>query len=77
MEEVQVITIELDGKEYFLVDSVDEAKNKYHFFANMNNNEEIIVMKDAENNGEMFYITVDDDDEYDLAFGLYYNKLKS
>lgn len=77
MEEIQVITIELDGKEYFLVDSVNDAKNNYHFFANTNNNEEIIVMKDAKADGEIFYITVDDDDEYDLAFNLYYNKLKN
>ena len=77
MEEIQVITIELDGKEYFLVDSVNNTKNKYHFFVNTNNNEEIIVMKDAKADGETFYITVDDDNEYDLAFNLYYNKLKN
>lgn len=77
MDNVQVVTIDLDGKEYFLVDSVNFEKDNYHFFANSNNNEDIIVMKDKEEDGEMFYVTVDSDTEYDQAFALYFNKLKN
>lgn len=75
-DEVQVTTIEMNGQEYFLVDSVSFEQDTYHFFCNLNNNEEIQVMKDEIDNGEKFYVSVDDEIEYDKAFNLYYEKLK-
>ena len=50
---VEVITIEMNGNEYFLVDSVKFKNETYHFFCNINNNEEIQVMKDEKDGEEM------------------------
>jgi hypothetical protein len=41
---VEVITIEMNGNEYFLVDSVKFKNDTYHFFCNINNNEEILLI---------------------------------
>lgn len=77
MDTVQVTTIEMNGHEYFLVDSVNSEKDTYHFFCNINNNQEIQVMKDIIENDEKFYVSVDDELEYDKAFSLYYDKIKN
>lgn len=74
---VEVITIEMNGNEYFLVDSVKFKNDTYHFFCNINNNEEIQVMKDEKDGEEIFYVSVDDENEYDKAFSLYYEKIKN
>jgi len=74
---LQVTTIEIDGQEYFLVDYVREENNTYDFFANTNNIEDIQIMKEKIKDGEKFYVSIDNNVEFDKAFNLYYNKLKN
>ena len=74
---LELTTIEMNGNEYFLVDSVTFKNNTYHFFCNSNNNEEIQVMKDEIEGEETFYVSVDNEVEYDKAFSLYYEKIKN
>ena len=74
---LQVTTIEIDGQEYFLVDYVTEDNNTYNFFANINNPEDIQILKEQIKDNEKFYVSIDNNIEFDKAFSLYYNKLKS
>ena len=46
MNEIKLDTIEIDGKEYFLVDTLKDNKNTYNYFANTLDKEDIYVLKD-------------------------------
>lgn len=72
MSEVTVDVLELDGKDFILIDTVD----KYSFFAEENNPENICIFKDSIEDGEEYYAPLDSDEEIDKAFILYYDKLK-
>ena len=72
MSEVTVDVLELDGKDFILIDTVD----KYSFFAEENNPENICIFKDSIEDGEEYYVPLDSDEEIDKAFILYYDKLK-
>ena len=54
METVEVNTMEIDGKEFFELDVLSNDKNKYDFFAEINNPKNIKVYKLIEENGEEF-----------------------
>lgn len=70
MEEVAVDVIEIDGKEFCLVDSIDQ----YNFFVQMDNSDNIYVLKEVTENGEEFYKSLDNDDEINKALVMYYEK---
>lgn len=72
MKEITVDVLELDGKDFILIDKVD----KYSFFAEENNPENICIFKDIVEEGEEYYAPLDSDEEVDKAFILYYDKLK-
>lgn len=73
MSEISMKVMEIDGTDYMLVEIVD----KYNFFVEENNIENICVLKTIEEDGETFFVNLDDSDEVDEAFSLYYEKLKS
>ena len=54
METVEVNTMEIDGKEFFEVDILSNDRNKYNFFAEINNPKNIKVYKLIEENGEEY-----------------------
>lgn len=70
MEEITVDTIDIDGKEFFLVDKID----KYNYFAEIENPENICILKDKVEDEEELYVSLDDDKEVDKALILYYEK---
>ncbi len=70
MEEVAVDVIEIDGKEFCLVDSI----NQYNFFVQMDNSDNIYVLKEVTENGEEFYKSLENDEEVDKALVMYYEK---
>ena len=70
MEEVAVDVIEIDGKEFCLVDSIDQ----YNFFVQMDNADNIYVLKEVTENGEEFYKSLENDEEVDKALVMYYEK---
>lgn len=71
MEEVMVDMINVEGKDFFLVDTLD----KYNYFAEINNPENVCIMKTAQEDGEEVYISLDSEEEIDKALVLYYEKL--
>lgn len=73
MSEITMKVMEIDGVDYMLVETV----GKYNFFVEENNIENICVLKTIEEDGEKFFVNLDDGDEVDEAFSLYYEKLKS
>lgn len=70
MEEVAVEEIEIDGKEFCLVDRI----NQYNFFVQMDNSDNIYVLKEVTENGEEFYKSLENDEEVDKALVMYYEK---
>ncbi len=74
MENVTVDTIEIDGQEYFLLDTLKSEQNTYHFFANINNQSDIQVLKTKVENQEEYYVSLDTESEFDQAWALFYKK---
>ncbi len=74
MDEVNVTKIDIDGKEYFLIDSISDDKNVYNFFCNPNDKDDIYVLKDKDEGGESFYVSLDNENEIDYAFSLFFQK---
>lgn len=71
MSEVSVKAIDIDGKDFLLIETIGE----YNFFVEEANTENICVLKEIEDDNESFYVGVDEN-EFDKAFSLYYEKLK-
>ena len=74
MDEVNVTKIDIDGKEYFLIDSISDDKNVYNFFCNPNDKDDIYVLKNKNEGEDSFYVSLDDDNEIDYAFSLFFQK---
>ena len=74
MEEIQVNTLEINGKNYFLVDSITENKNTYHFFAELTNPNSIQVLKEKTESDDTYYVSLDTESEFDYALALFYDK---
>lgn len=72
MSEISMNVLEIDGKDFVLIETVD----KYNFFVEQDNVENICVLKEVIEDNESFFVDVEDD-EFDKAFSLYYEKLKS
>ena len=71
MSEVNMNVLEIDGKDFVLVETVD----KYNFFVEDGNTQNICVLKEVEENNEVMYVSLEEE-EFDYAFNLYYEKLK-
>ena len=74
MEDREILTevIDVDGKEFFLVDTVD----KYVFYAEEANPENFLILKEVNDGGEDYIVSLDDDSEYEKAISLYYEKYR-
>jgi hypothetical protein len=70
MEEIMVDVIDIEGKDFFLVDTLDE----YNYFSEIDNPENICIMKKEHENGEEVYVSLESDEEVDKALVLYYEK---
>ena len=69
MEEVTLKGLEIHGKSFVLIETIDE----YNFFVEETNFENICILKEEIKNGDTVYIDVDDD-EFDQALNMYYEK---
>ncbi len=74
MEDASVETIQLDGKEYFLVDSISDTKNCYRFYSECNNLTDYYVLKNKLVDDKIHYVSVDTESEFNYALGLFYQK---
>ena len=72
MNEVNMNVLELDGKDFLLVETVD----KYNFFVEVDNYDNICILKEVIENDESMFVNLEED-EVDEALGLYYEKLKN
>lgn len=70
-QEVELNVINVNNKDYFLMDTL-VGKNTYYYFSNIKDANDIIVLKDK---GDDF-ISLDNDMEIDYAFSLFYEKHK-
>ena len=72
MNEVNMNVLEIDGKDFLLVETV----GKYNFFVELNNYDNICILKEVVENDESVFVNLEED-EVDEALGLYYEKLKN
>lgn len=72
MSEISMNVLEIEGKDFVLIETVGE----YNFFVEQDNTQNICVLKEVEEDNETFYVDLDEE-EFDKAFSLYYEKLKS
>ncbi len=70
IEDILTTVIEIDGKEFFLVNTVEQ----YMFYSEMGNPSNFYILKEVVSDGEKYIVTLDDDDEYDKALIMYYKK---
>lgn len=74
MEEKEILTdvINIKGKDFFLIDTVDS----YVFYAEEANPENFLVLKEISDNGEKYIVSLDDNQEFEKAISLYYQKFR-
>ena len=74
MKDVQII--EIDDKEYFLLDSISENNVVFNFFSNVDDSYDIYVLKNGVSDGKDGYIFVNKS-EFLHAMTLFYEKHKN
>ena len=70
-QEVEMNVLQVNGKDYFLMDSII-GKNTYYYFSNIKDANDIMVLKEQGDN----FISLDSNSERDYAFSLFYEKHK-
>ena len=70
MEDIETSVVEIDGKEFFLLNTLD----KYMFYVDKDNPEDFYIFKEVNVDGEEYIVSLDDEDEYDNALDMYYEK---
>ena len=70
MEDILTNVIDIEGKSFFLVSTIDN----YMFYAEENDPENFYVLKEITDEGEEYIVSLDDDNEYDKAMSLFYEK---
>lgn len=74
MQDIQVKTINIEGKTYFLLDTIPNHQNTYHFFAELTDPNHLQVLKDKHEKEETAYVSLDTESEFDYALSLLYDK---
>lgn len=72
MEEREIL--EIDDKEFFLLDSIKSEDTTYVFFTETTDLENTIVLKEIELNNELYYQEIINDHEYNKALTLFNEK---
>ena len=70
MEDIVTEVISFEGKDYFLVSIIE----KYMYYAEESNPENFMVLKEIIDDGEGYIVSLDDDNEYEKALSMYYEK---
>ncbi|MBQ8681831.1 MAG: hypothetical protein IJ509_02865 [Bacilli bacterium] len=76
MEEVQVETLEIDGKDYILIDSLEKDNNKYFYFSDSQNPSDIQILKEQVDGEEKFFVSLDTENELNEALMIFGQKYK-
>lgn len=73
MDEVSVDVLEIDNKEYIVVDNLLDSENNvmYYYFANKENPEDYLIQKLADDNDTLLSIN---ENEFEMALGLLRDK---
>lgn len=70
IEDILTTVIEIDGKEFFLVNTVEQ----YMFYSELGAPSNFYIFKEVVSDGEEYIVTLDDEEEYDKALVMYYDK---
>lgn len=69
--DVQIQVLPLNGKDYILVDCLNQ-ENTYYYFSNVKDFSDVLILKEY---GDLL-VLLEDQGELDLAFRLFYEKYK-
>ncbi len=72
MEEVMVDTIEIDNKEYIILDKLTNNNNTYYYLSNANDPKDFFIQK-LDNQKENL-IPLDSKEEFNIAMEIYSKK---
>ena len=64
-----------DGIEYVIIKEMDIKGITYTLFANINDGTDICYRKTTEENGELFYVGLDNEKEFELINNLFAKEL--
>ena len=73
MEDINILNIQ--GKDCYLVDSIENNGNVYHYFSNLKDENDVYVLKDKMVDGEECFVAVSQIELLD-ALNLFYEKHK-
>ena len=70
MKELEIINI--DNKEYALIDTIKSEENTYNYFINTEDTMDFCILKESDED----YISLDNESEFNKALSLYKDKHK-
>ena len=71
---MKIETVELDNKDYYVVEKVNNNNNLYYILINTVDNKDMLVRKVIEENGEKYLVGLDSELEFDEVMLLYQKK---
>lgn len=71
----EIYSLEIDGKQYLIVDQIKDKDNEFVYFSNEDNPKDFCIRKLAKDDNDML-IGLDSDEEFDYALSLFFDKHK-
>jgi len=71
---MNIEVVNIDDKNYYVVNELNIENKKYVFLVNEKNNKDIVIRKLKKEDDKEFLIGLDDEKEFDLVMKEYLNK---
>ena len=76
MEEIEMNTVEINGKNYILLDKIENNGKNYYYFFEINQIKAMQILTEEYENNEKTFSSVDNENEFDKALSLFFLKHK-
>ncbi len=70
-----IYTLEIDGKQYLIIDQIKDKDNEFVYFSNEEDPKDFCIRKLASDDNDTL-VGLDSDEEFDYALGLFLDKHK-
>ena len=71
-EKMETKVLDVDNKNYMIIDEIELNNNKYCYLVNLDNPEDIVIRKYVDNN----LVNLDSEEEFDTVISALYEKNK-